>query len=60
MNRRITLAALGLAGAIAVATPAVVSADLAAKPKPTPVPADTATALANTGTEPRTGRFVVR
>jgi hypothetical protein len=60
MNRRITLAALGLAGAIAVATPAVASADLAAKPKPTPQPADTATALANTGTEPRTGRFVVR
>ena len=60
MNRRITLAALGLAGAIAVATPAVASAELAAKPKPTPPPADTATALANTGVEPRTGRFVVR
>lgn len=61
MNRRITFAALGLAGAIALASPAVATAGLAAKPKPTPPPpADTATALANTGTEPRTGRFVVR
>ncbi|MEI6403063.1 MAG: DUF1996 domain-containing protein, partial [Actinomycetota bacterium] len=66
MNRRITLAVIGLAGAIAVASPAIASADLAAKPKPTPPPADTsrapadpATELANTGNEPRTGRFVV-
>lgn len=59
MNRRLTFAVLSLAGAMAIAAPAAATG-LVAKPKPTPPPSDTATELANTGNEPRHGRFVVR